>query len=74
VDTEWQWLRSTFGDHPEPVRSAASSVLAVQSSFYHSPVEEVRLDSRTRVGLCPSGMRRVDDAGEQGCANEALNH
>ena len=28
VDTDQQWLRLTFNDYPEPVRSAGSSVLA----------------------------------------------
>jgi 2-polyprenyl-6-methoxyphenol hydroxylase-like FAD-dependent oxidoreductase len=45
VDADQQWLRLTFNDYPEPVRSAVSSVLAEPSSLYHSPVEEIRLDS-----------------------------
>jgi 2-polyprenyl-6-methoxyphenol hydroxylase-like FAD-dependent oxidoreductase len=38
-------LEATFGNYPEPVRSAVSSVLAEPASLYHSPVEEIRLDS-----------------------------
>lgn len=45
VDADQQWLRLTFRDYPEPVVSAVSSVLAEPSSLYHSPVEEIRLES-----------------------------
>jgi 2-polyprenyl-6-methoxyphenol hydroxylase-like FAD-dependent oxidoreductase len=53
VDTDPQWLLSTFGSYPPSVRRAVSSALADPSSLYHSPVEEVRLESwhRGRVVL-----------------------
>jgi 2-polyprenyl-6-methoxyphenol hydroxylase-like FAD-dependent oxidoreductase len=53
VNTDQQWSSLAFGDYPQLVRSAVSLVLAEPSSLYHSPIEEVRLDSwhRGRVVL-----------------------
>jgi 2-polyprenyl-6-methoxyphenol hydroxylase-like FAD-dependent oxidoreductase len=73
VDTDRQWLRSTFGDYPEPVRSAVSSVLAEPSSLYHSPIEEIRLDSwhRSRVVLIGDAAHATAPVWAQGAAMAA---
>jgi 2-polyprenyl-6-methoxyphenol hydroxylase-like FAD-dependent oxidoreductase len=73
VDTDRRWLRSTFGDYPEPVRSAVSSVLAEPSSLYHSPIEEIRLDSwhRSRVVLIGDAAHATAPVWAQGAAMAA---
>ena len=73
VDTDRQWLGSTFGDYPEPVRSAVSSVLAEPSSLYHSPIEEIRLDSwhRSRVVLIGDAAHATAPVWAQGAAMAA---
>jgi 2-polyprenyl-6-methoxyphenol hydroxylase-like FAD-dependent oxidoreductase len=70
VDTDPQWLRSTFGDYPEHVRSAVSSVLAEPSSLYHSPIEEIRLDSwhKSRVVLIGDAAHATAPVWAQGAA------
>jgi 2-polyprenyl-6-methoxyphenol hydroxylase-like FAD-dependent oxidoreductase len=70
VDIDRQWLWSTFGDYPEPVRSTVSSVLAEPSSLYHSPIEEVRLDSwhRGRVVLIGDAAHATAPVWAQGAA------
>ena len=64
------WLSSTFGDYPEPVRHAVSSALADPSSLYHSPVEEVRIDSwhRGRVVLIGDAAHATAPVWAQGAA------
>ena len=70
VAADPQWLRSTFGGYPEPVRRAVSSVLAEPSSLYHSPVEEVRLESwhRGRVVLIGDAAHATAPVWAQGAA------
>jgi len=70
VDTDRQWLRSAFGDYPQLVRTAVSSVLAEPSSLYHSPIEEVRLDSwhRGRVVLIGDAAHATAPVWAQGAA------
>ena len=70
VAADPQWLRSTFGGYPEPVRRAVSSVLAEPSSLYHSPVEEVRLKSwhRGRVVLIGDAAHATAPVWAQGAA------
>jgi 2-polyprenyl-6-methoxyphenol hydroxylase-like FAD-dependent oxidoreductase len=70
VDTDRQWLRSTFGDYPESVRRAVSSVLAEPSSLHHSPIEEIRLDSwhRSRVMLIGDAAHATAPVWAQGAA------
>jgi 2-polyprenyl-6-methoxyphenol hydroxylase-like FAD-dependent oxidoreductase len=70
VDTDQQWLGSTFVDYPEPVRSAVSSVLAEPSSLYHSPIEEIKLDSwhRGRVALIGDAAHATAPVWAQGAA------
>jgi 2-polyprenyl-6-methoxyphenol hydroxylase-like FAD-dependent oxidoreductase len=70
VDPDPQWLRSTFGDYPPLVRRAVSSALADPSSLYHSPVEEVRLDSwhRGRVVLIGDAAHATAPVWAQGAA------
>ena len=67
METDQQWLRLTFGDYPEPVRSAVSSVLAEPSSLYYSPIEEIRLDSwhRSRVVLIGDAAHATAPVGAQ---------
>ena len=43
VDTDPAWLTTTFGDFPEPARSAIRAAAAEPTSLYHSPVAEVRI-------------------------------
>ena len=45
------WLGGTFAGYPAPVRTVLDSVLRRPGSLYHSPVEEVRLDTWAR-GRC----------------------
>jgi 2-polyprenyl-6-methoxyphenol hydroxylase-like FAD-dependent oxidoreductase len=70
VNSDRQWLKSTFGDYPQLVRSAVSSVLAEPSSLYHSPIEEVRLDSwhRSRVVLIGDAAHATAPVWAQGAA------
>ena len=70
VDPDPHWLSSTFGDYPEPVRHAVSSALADPSSLYHSPVEEVRIDSwhRGRVVLIGDAAHATAPVWAQGAA------
>jgi 2-polyprenyl-6-methoxyphenol hydroxylase-like FAD-dependent oxidoreductase len=70
VDTDPQWLWSTFGSFPQPVRRAVSSALADPSSLYHSPVEEVTLDSwhRGRVVLIGDAAHATAPVWAQGAA------
>jgi 2-polyprenyl-6-methoxyphenol hydroxylase-like FAD-dependent oxidoreductase len=70
VDTDRQWLRSTFDHYPKPVRTAVSSVLADPSSLYHSPIEEIRLDSwhRSRVVLIGDAAHATAPVWAQGAA------
>jgi 2-polyprenyl-6-methoxyphenol hydroxylase-like FAD-dependent oxidoreductase len=70
VDPDPQWLWSTFGDYPSPVRRAVSSALADPASLYHSPVEEVRIDSwhRGRVVLIGDAAHATAPVWAQGAA------
>jgi 2-polyprenyl-6-methoxyphenol hydroxylase-like FAD-dependent oxidoreductase len=70
VDADRRWLESTFGNYPEPVRSAVSSVLAEPASLYHSPVEEIRLDSwhRGRAVLIGDAAHATAPVWAQGAA------
>ena len=70
VDVDPHWLQSTFGDYPELVRHAVSSALAEPSSLYHSPVEEVRLQSwhRGRVVLIGDAAHATAPVWAQGAA------
>ena len=70
VNTDRQWLRLAFGDYPQLVRTAVSSVLAEPSSLYHSPIEEVRLDSwhRGRVVLIGDAAHATAPVWAQGAA------
>lgn len=64
------WLRSTFADYPGPVRQAISSALAEPSSLYHSPVEEIRLESwpHGRVVLIGDAAHATAPVWAQGAA------
>jgi 2-polyprenyl-6-methoxyphenol hydroxylase-like FAD-dependent oxidoreductase len=70
VGTDPRWLSSTFGGYPPPVRRAVSSALADPSSLYHSPVEEVRLESwhRGRVVLIGDAAHATAPVWAQGAA------
>lgn len=70
VNTDQQWLGSAFGNYPQLVRSAVSSVLAEPSSLYYSPIEEVRLDSwhRGRVVLIGDAAHATSPVWAQGAA------
>jgi 2-polyprenyl-6-methoxyphenol hydroxylase-like FAD-dependent oxidoreductase len=70
VNTDRQWLRLAFGDYPQLVRTAVSSVLAEPSSLYHSPIEEVRLGSwhRGRVVLIGDAAHATAPIWAQGAA------
>src|SRR4030095_10149516 len=73
VNTDQQWLGSAFGNYPQLVRSAVSSVLAEPSSLYYSPIEEVRLDSwhRGRVVLIGDAAHATSPVWAQGAAMAA---
>lgn len=43
VDPDPAWMRDTFARFPDPVPAVVETVLADQSSLYHSPIEEVRI-------------------------------
>ena len=70
VAADPQWLRSTFVDYPAPARHAISSALAEPSSLYHSPVEEVRLESwpQGRVVLIGDAAHATAPVWAQGAA------
>jgi 2-polyprenyl-6-methoxyphenol hydroxylase-like FAD-dependent oxidoreductase len=70
VAADPQWLRSTFVDYPAPARQAISSALAEPSSLYHSPVEEVRLESwpQGRVVLIGDAAHATAPVWAQGAA------
>jgi 2-polyprenyl-6-methoxyphenol hydroxylase-like FAD-dependent oxidoreductase len=51
VGADPQWLRATFGGYAAPVPTVVDAVLAEPGSLYHSPVEEVRVDSWSQ-GRC----------------------
>ncbi|WP_345539011.1 FAD-dependent monooxygenase [Phytohabitans rumicis] len=51
VSADPEWLRTTFARFPDPVPQVVDAVLTEQSSLYHSPVEEVRVDRWTNGRL-----------------------
>ena len=73
VGDDPQWLRSTFSDYPTLAREAISSALAEPSSLYHSPIEEVRLESwpRGRVVLIGDAAHATAPVWAQGAAQAA---
>ena len=70
VAADPQWLRSTFAGYPAPARQAITSALAEPSSLYHSPVEEVRLESwpQGRVVLIGDAAHATAPVWAQGAA------
>lgn len=70
VDTDPEWLRTTFGGFPDPVPSVLSAALAEPSSLYHSPVEEVRIPrwSQGRVVLIGDAAHATAPVWAQGAA------
>jgi 2-polyprenyl-6-methoxyphenol hydroxylase-like FAD-dependent oxidoreductase len=48
VDRAPEWLESTFGHFPEPVRIAVAYAQSHPELLYHSPIEENRIDEWTR--------------------------
>jgi 2-polyprenyl-6-methoxyphenol hydroxylase-like FAD-dependent oxidoreductase len=73
VDADQRWLGWAFADYPQLVRSAVSSVLAEPSSLYHSPIEEVRLDSwhRRRIVLIGDAAHATAPVWAEGAAMAA---
>ncbi len=73
VGDDPQWLRSTFSGYPTLAREAISSALAEPSSLYHSPIEEVRLESwpRGRVVLIGDAAHATAPVWAQGAAQAA---
>jgi 2-polyprenyl-6-methoxyphenol hydroxylase-like FAD-dependent oxidoreductase len=73
VAADPQWLRSTFAGYPGPVRQAITSALAEPSSLYHSPVQEVRLESwpQGRVVLIGDAGHATAPVWAQGAAMAA---
>ncbi|HYI59982.1 MAG TPA: FAD-dependent monooxygenase [Microlunatus sp.] len=73
VGDDPQWLRSTFDGYPALARQAISSALAEPSSLYHSPIEEVRLESwaRGRVVLIGDAAHATAPVWAQGAAQAA---
>jgi 2-polyprenyl-6-methoxyphenol hydroxylase-like FAD-dependent oxidoreductase len=70
VEADPEWLRTTFASFPDPVPQVLEAVLARPSSYYHSPVEEVRIGhwSNGRVLLVGDAAHATAPVWAQGTA------
>jgi 2-polyprenyl-6-methoxyphenol hydroxylase-like FAD-dependent oxidoreductase len=70
VDTDPEWLQTTFADYPDPVRSVVGVLRTRPEALYHSPIEEVRVPrwSKCRTALIGDAAHATAPVWAQGAA------